>query len=69
MKEPKFGKWTHVNERLPGRHDQVLAADPKTHDQFMVTGGELAARSELLLWMPLPSPDSIENYFKPFSAP
>lgn len=62
MKEPKFGKWTHVNERLPGRDEKVLAADPYTGSQAMVTGAELAADKDLLLWMPLPSPDSFDSY-------
>jgi hypothetical protein len=41
----------------------VLAADPITHDQFMVTGGELATQQALLLWMPLPPASSIAGYF------
>jgi hypothetical protein len=41
----------------------VLAADPITQSQFMVTGGELAADKDLLLWMPLPPPESIASYF------
>jgi len=53
MKEPKFGRWTHVNERLPGRDERVLAADPSSGDQFVVTGGELATNTALHLWMPL----------------
>lgn len=69
MKEPKFGRWTHVNDRLPGRDEKVLAADPITHDQFMVTGGELATRTELLLWMPLPPRESIASYFDNNTAP
>lgn len=69
MKEPKFGKWTHVNDRLPGRDEKVLAADPVTHDQFMVTGGELAARQELMLWMPLPPKESIPAYFDNLNRP
>lgn len=63
MKEPKFGRWTHVNDRLPGRNEKVLAADPVTHNQFMVTGGELAADPDLLLWMPLPPTELIASYF------
>ena len=63
MKEPKFGRWTHVNERLPGREEKVLAADPIMQSHFMVTGGELAADKDLLLWMPLPPPESIASYF------
>lgn len=53
MKEPKFGRWTHVNERLPGRDERVLAADPSSGDQVVVTGAELAANVALNLWMPL----------------
>ena len=69
MKEPKFGRWTHVNERLPGREEKVLAADPITQSQFMVTGGELAADKDLLLWMPLPPLESIASYFDNNPAP
>jgi len=53
MKEPKFGRWTHVNERLPGRDERVLAADPSSGEQFVVTGAELAMNTALHLWMPL----------------
>ena len=62
MPEPKFGKWTHVNDRLPGRDEKVLAADPVTGEQFMVTGGELALRTELFLWMPLMSRNVVSAY-------
>jgi hypothetical protein len=41
----------------------VLAADPIMQSHFMVTGGELAADKDLLLWMPLPPPESIASYF------
>jgi hypothetical protein len=63
MKEPKFGRWTHVNDRLPGRDEKVLAADPITGEQVIVTGGEVAARAELLLWMPLLSHSAIGSWF------
>jgi hypothetical protein len=35
----------------------------------MVTGGELATRQELLLWMPLPPAESIASYFDHNPAP
>lgn len=60
MKEPKFGRWTHVNERLPGRDERVLAADPSSGDQFVVTGAELAANADLHLWMPLAPLSSLQ---------
>jgi hypothetical protein len=69
MKEPKFGRWTHVNDRMPGRDEKVLAADPVTHNQVMVTGGELATDAALLLWMPLPPTSSIAAYFDLDPAP
>lgn len=53
MKEPKFGRWTHVNERLPGRDEKVLAGNPQSGEQVVVTGAELAANADLHVWMPL----------------
>lgn len=53
MKEPKFGKWTHVNDRLPGRDEKVLAGNPNNGEQVVVTGAELAASADLHFWMPL----------------
>lgn len=40
----------------------MLAADPYTGNQAMVTGAELATDKDLLLWMPLPPPDSFDSY-------
>ena len=66
--KPRFGRWTHVNDCLPGRDEKVLAADPITGEQFIVTGGEVAARSELLLWMPLLSHRAISSWFEGFNG-
>lgn len=62
MKEPKFGKWTHVNERLPGRDEKVLAADLVSGEQVLVTGAELATNVALQVWMPLMSKEAVKSW-------
>jgi hypothetical protein len=66
--KPRFGRWTHVNDCLPGRDEKVLASDPITGEQVIVTGGEIAARSELFLWMPLLSHEAIRSWFDGFNG-
>lgn len=53
MKEPKFGRWVSVLERMPGRDEAVLAVNPQTAAHVIATGGELATSPEYTYWMPL----------------
>lgn len=68
MKEPKFGRWTHVNDRLPGRDEKVLAGNPNNGEQVVVTGAELAASADLHLWMPLAPPATLQEAMNQFAA-
>lgn len=55
MKEPKFGRWTSVQGRLPGRDERVLAMAPNANRVDIVTGAEIATDDAFTHWMPLPS--------------
>jgi hypothetical protein len=64
MKKLKLGNWISVNERMPGRDERVLAVDPNSGEQSLVTGAELAADLALEYWAPLASPESVREFFK-----
>ena len=64
----KLGTWISVNDSMPGRDERVLAVNPMTGEQFMVTGAELAADMALAYWSSLASPAAVREYFAALRA-
>lgn len=69
MKKLKLGNWISVNDRLPGRDEKVLAVDPDSGEQTLVTGAELATDMTLEYWAPLASKESVREFFKNLREP